>query len=68
MKTLTLNISDSIYDELLSLLNTKYPDDISVVDDDIFTQEDETAYIEALEELEKGEAISLEQLNKEINV
>ena len=68
MKTLTLNISDSIYDELLSLLSTKYPDDISVIDDDIFTEEDEKAYLEALGELERGEAISFEQLKKEINV
>ncbi|MBI5323693.1 MAG: hypothetical protein HZB41_00140 [Ignavibacteriae bacterium] len=68
MKTLTLNISDSIYDELLTLLSTKYPDDISVIDDDIFTDEDEKAYLEALGELERGEAISLEQLKKEINV
>ncbi|MCL5991515.1 MAG: hypothetical protein M1419_05375 [Bacteroidetes bacterium] len=68
MKTLTLNISESIYDELLSLLNTKYPDNISVVDDDIFTEEDETTYLEALGELERGEAINLEQLKKEFNV
>jgi len=68
MKTLTLNIEDSIFDEFIIYLNQKYSTKINIIEDDIFTVEDEEAYNKAIKELENGEAISLEQLKEELYV
>jgi Ni2+-binding GTPase involved in maturation of urease and hydrogenase len=68
MKTLTLNIDDNIYDEFMTLLKSKYYYKISIIDDDIFTKEDEKAYRKGITQLEKGEALSLEQLKAGLDV
>ena len=67
MKKLVLEINDSVMDRFLWLLKHFSRDEVVIVDDDaIMTREDRAAYEKAKKELEKGEAVTLDELKKEL--
>ena len=68
MKTLTLDIEETFFDEFIILLKSKYKSKVNIVEDDIFSDEDNSSYLIALQELKNGEAISLKHLKEELNV
>ncbi len=70
MRTLRLNVDDSIYDIIVKFLSLLPKDKIVFIEDDedIMTKELLEEKMKALEELEQGEAISLEEIKKELNL
>lgn len=67
MKRLVLEINESVMERFLWLLKHFSREEVNIVDDDaIMTREDHAAYEKAKEELERGEAVSLEKLKKDL--
>ncbi|KJU81789.1 hypothetical protein MBAV_006013 [Candidatus Magnetobacterium bavaricum] len=66
MKRLVVDIDEGIYDKVMWFLNQIPKDKVEIIDDTLFTQEDEEAYEIALKELENNETLSLEELEKEL--
>ncbi|MDD2716115.1 MAG: hypothetical protein PHW04_09490 [Candidatus Wallbacteria bacterium] len=66
MQTITLKIDDSIYENLLWLLNQFPKKKIRIIEKPLYTADDEKAYKKAVRELEQGEALSLNELKKEL--
>ena len=68
MKRIVLEVNESVIDKFMWLLKHFSRDEVEIVDDDtLFTREDNAAYEKAKKELERGEAISLEELKKELS-
>ena len=69
MRTISLEVRDDIFYKVLEFLRLLPEESFKVhVDetDDVFTEEDEAAYNQAVQELQDGRAISLEQAKKEL--
>ncbi len=69
MKTICLEVKEDIFTKVLDFLQLLPEDSFKVrIDDtdDIFTAEDEKVYSRSVRELQKGEAIDLEQAKKGI--
>ncbi|MBP7551997.1 MAG: hypothetical protein KA885_01120 [Spirochaetes bacterium] len=68
MRTIVIETTDKSYNQVINLIkkipDIKYYDD----EDDVFTEEDEKAYIKAKKELENGETKSWDELKKELNL
>ncbi len=70
MRCLLVEVSDEMYHHFTEIIG-KFPKDQVRIreplnDDDYFSADDDKAYRKALKELENGEAISLEDLKKEL--
>lgn len=70
MKTITLNIKDGYLQKVLDFLELLPKDAVKVNygDDDLKAGEDRKTYEEAIEDLKKGNSISIEKYLKQQNV
>jgi hypothetical protein len=69
MKTICLEVKEDIFARVLDFLRLLPEDSFRVRlddSDDIFSEEDEVVYNKSIQEMRRGEAISLEQAKKHL--